>query len=382
MDEDEAKTEALSIASATLPSERFGHVIGAQDIEFGYFDVDTGSFVAEQDQTGAVRVRTRFAEANGNALKSHLMKLVGMDQFSIITEAVYTTYMPGCLQEGFVAEGIVDIQSNNAFGNGFCIHSNTHVSLNSNNTFEAGTIVSMPDLDNLDLPRSGFESNDGLRAALRSTGMNIRVLSRVENMIALYEDPRADVPKDTEGLPSYISTTTVVHTRTRAITTEEIYALDGGNGRGRVHVIACNGGSGLTIDASEPLQDVVIISPCEIKFSSGSAIENSRVISKATSSDSISSPSGLRVGRNDRCADGGGTQLITMGGMRFPADLHIFGSQLIAMGDITFAANADGVQGASFIAGGEISGTSNMNMSLCNSGMDDNVEIPYFRLAG
>ena len=67
--------------------------------------------------------------------------------------------------------------------------------------------------------------------------------------------------------------------------------------------------------------------------------------------------------------------------MSFPADLQIFGSQLLAKGDITFAANANGVQGASLIAGGEISGTSNMNMGLCGTGMEDNIEVNYYRMS-
>lgn len=383
MDEDDAKIEALAITRATLPISQFGEVLDEDDIVFGYMDTSTDSFVPLANSTAAVRVRTRFTEDTDNALRSYLMKLVGMDQFNIITEAVYTTYMPGCLSEGFIAEGIVDIQSRNTFGNGFCIHSNTHVSLNSNNTFEPGTVVSMPDLEDLDLPRSGFDTNEGLRAALRSSGMNIRVLSRIENMIDLYQNPyTSSVPNDTEGLPDYISTPTVIESKTKSITTEEIYAMDDGNGKGRVHIISCTGPAGLTIDATEALQDVVIISPCEIKFSKNSIVENARIISTSTSSDSINSPSGLRVGRDDSCGDGGSTQLVTLGGMSFASDLHIFGSQLIAMGDIDFAANADGVEGASFIAGGEINGTSNMNMFLCNGGMQHNVQIPYFRLAG
>ena len=59
------------------------------------------------------------------------------------------TYRPGCLREGFVADKMVDIQSNNGFESGFCIHSNVGISINQNNTFEAGTIVSMPSLNYL-----------------------------------------------------------------------------------------------------------------------------------------------------------------------------------------------------------------------------------------
>lgn len=376
MDADDAKQTAMDIVLATLPSTKFGAATTTQNIEFGRFNIADRTFVVDESATEAVRVVTSFSDERGNAVKSFLFKLIGFDEFDVSAKSIFIAYYPGCLREGFIAEGIVDVQSNNAYGNGFCIHSNTYVSLDSNNTFEAGTVVSMPDLDSLDLPKSGFETNDGLQSALRRATMNIRILSRIDSMIYRYENPLAtDYPGDTEELPDYITDPTVQEMRTRSVETAELE-------RGRVYSIACIGGSGLTIDASETLREVVIISPCEIKFTGGSSIEDARIISKNTSSDSINAPAGLRVGRNDNCDPGGGAQLITNGGMRFPADLQLYGAQLMAKGDISFAANASGVQGASLIAGGEISGTSNMNMGLCLDGMEDNIEIAYFRLAG
>lgn len=376
MDADDAKQTAMDIVLATLPSTKFGAATTTQNIEFGRFNIADRTFVVDESATEAVRVVTSFSDERGNAVKSFLFKLIGFDEFDVSAKSIFIAYYPGCLREGFVADGIVDVQSNNAYGNGFCIHSNTYVSLDSNNTFEAGTVVSMPDLDSLDLPKSGFETNDGLQSALRRATMNIRILSRIDSMIYRYENPLAtDYPGDTEELPDYITDPTVQEMRTRSVETAELE-------RGRVYSIACTGGSGLTIDASETLREVVIISPCEIKFTGGSSIEDARIISKNTSSDSINAPAGLRVGRNDNCDPGGGAQLITNGGMRFPADLQLYGAQLMAKGDISFAANANGVQGASLIAGGEISGTSNMNMGLCLNGMEDNIEIAYFRLAG
>lgn len=382
MNADDAKERALAVVEATLPNNQFGVALTADDIEFGVYVASANLFVPDVDARDAVRVRTAFLESRSNAVVGYLFRLIGFDRFDVVTSAIYTTYRPACLREGFVAQGVVDIQSNNAFGQGFCIHSNTHVSLNSNNIFEAGTIVSMPDLASLDLPRSGFDTNAGLEAALRSGFQNIRVLSRIDNMLHRYENPydySSDYPSpslvaDTDDLPDYITNPTVVEMRERDIETSELE-------EGRVYLIDCVGNSGLTIDATQTLREVIIISPCDIKFSSGSSIEDARILSRSTASDSISSPSGLRIGRNDNCAAGGGAQLITAGGMRFPSDLQIFGSQLLAKGDIYFAANANGVQGASMIAGGEISGTSNMNMGLCLTGMEDNVELNYFRLA-
>jgi hypothetical protein len=72
--------------------------------------------------------------------------------------------VPDCLREGFVAENMVDIQSNNAYRNGFCIHSNDVVSLNSNNYFEAKAPWCRCRIQSrLDMPASGYStSNEGL----------------------------------------------------------------------------------------------------------------------------------------------------------------------------------------------------------------------------
>ncbi|MBC7157124.1 MAG: hypothetical protein H5U20_06375 [Rhodobacteraceae bacterium] len=95
----------------------------------------------------------------------------------------------------------------------------------------------------------------------------------------------------------------------------------------------------------------------------------------------MTSAAGLRIGRDDNCATGGGTQLLTLGSMSFPSDLQVYGSQLVARDDIEFSANADGIQGAAFVAGGTISGTSNMEMGFCGTGMENNFHAEYFRLA-
>ena len=58
-----------------------------------------------------------------------------------------------------------------------------------------------------------------------------------------------------------------------------------------------------------------------------------------------------------------------------------FGAQVLALGNITFAAQADGIEGVSFIAGGEIDGTSQNDMGFCDGhGTDDFVAVPYFRM--
>ena len=374
MDADTAKTRALDVVLATLPSDRYGAALTEENIEFGYYSRVTGFFTVDEASNQAVRVRTSFLEERTNAVSTYLFKLVGYDSFDVATQAIYTTYRPACMREGFVAEDYVDIQSNNGFTSGFCIHSNTYVSLNSNNYFEPGTVVSMPDLQNLDLPKSGFETNEGLRAALRQSQMNIRILDRIDGIIARFQRPTSDlIGRDIPDIPAYITNLVPVRLNSRTITSETLVP-------GFIYHLSCSGKS-VTINANTPLRGVVVVAPCEIKFANNSTVEDAIIISTDTGDNSINSPSGLQLGRNDNCAEGGGVQVITKGGMNFASDLSMYGSQLIAEGDIEFAANANGIQGASIISAATINGTSNMDMGFCGTGMEGNFEIDYFRLA-
>lgn len=374
-----AKQKAIDVVSATLPPARFGTSIEITDIQFGLFDHATRKFTVDPASTSAVLAKTSFTRGRLNALNSYLFQLIGFDSFDIERWAVYEIYKPGCLREGFMADGIVDVQSNNNFSNGFCIHSNTHVSLNNNNEFEAGTIVSMEDLDNLDLPASGFQSNDGLQAALRQGTMNLRILSRIEHMIALYKDPNAVVPGDTPGLPDYISNTSLPAKKiTGQANKIETADLD----PGVVYEATCQGNNALKIDANVTMRNVVIVTDCNISFTNGTAgssFENVMILTSSTDIKSITSPAGLRVGADDKCTDGNGAVIATMGGMSFVSGVEMYGSQFLALKDIIFNSNAIGV-GSSLVSGGEIDATSNMDMSLCGNGTGDSVELDYFRM--
>ena len=72
---------------------------------------------------------------------------------------------------------------------------------------------------------------------------------------------------------------------------------------------------------------------------------------------------------------------MTKGGVKFSSDLSAYNAQILAQGDIEFSANADGIEGVSFISNGVITGTSSMKMGFCDGGGTENfIEIPYLRL--
>lgn len=365
---EEAIVKALEIAAVNLPADRNGNALLPSDIEFGVWDPDTRTFTPDPASKTAVRVNAYRVLERGNAVRNILLRMVGLDTFDLSRGAVYITYQPTCFREGFVAEQMVDVQSNNSFQNGFCIHSNDHVKVSSNNFFGDDTIVSMPNTDNLQLPRSGFETNEGLEDALRDSGYHIRILNQLEEIIGNLRINADDTR------PDYINTASVEVLDGKKVGGSEFLP-------GKSYFVNCTGGASMFINDGVVIRDTTVVTNCPIKFGQGSTLENTVIATTNTSAKSVNAPSTLQIGKNDDCADGGGAQILTLGGVDLAADMRMYGGQIIAKGDVAFAANANGIEGASIIAGGTISGTSNMTMGFCGDGMNDSFRAEYFRLA-
>ncbi len=362
-----SKDKALALALQNMPESRYGNVLRAENIHFGTYDRDTKTFNIDETSKDAVFVETDRLAENANPVTSFLLQFVGYWNWDVVTTSVFETYHPTCLREGFVAEGVVDIQSNNSYFNGFCIHSNSHVALNNNNFFEAGTVVSMPDLNDLVIPTGGLDDdkNEGLSRALHEGKWRVRILSRLTDI------------KDG------IQVQTSKYFR-EYITSDIPIPMSGARGgkadftKGRIHLLNCNKYS---FDG-DVYEGIVIIANCALTFKNGTQFIDSTIITTNKTSKSMVAPNNLILGKKDDCAPGGGAQMITWGGFEVASSLEMHGSQIIAAGDIQFAANSNGIQGASMVAGGMIDGTSNMNFSFCGTGMETSFHAEYFRLAG
>ena len=364
-----AKQAALDVANVNMPTARFGSLLTANDIQFGFWDRNANAFQIDANSKDGVYVDISRLASKGNSVGTYFLKFAGFGSWDVRRGSVFETYIPPCFREGFVADGVVDIQSNNVYTNGFCIHSNTHVEFNNNNYFADNTVVSMPDWTDIVLSSSGLGSNDGLQEALRDSSYRIRILNRLQDII---DDLFAG---GTDYAPDYITSTGLV-TLSSLNVDETDFTV------GRVHTKTCSGSQRIKFSNGTVLSDVVLVTNCKVVFSQGMILDNVVIATEYSGKKSMSSPSSLQIGRDDNCATDGGTQLLSMGDMDFASGLEVYGSQLIAMGDIEFSANANGIEGASFVAGGTISGTSNMVMGFCNSaGMERNFEADYFRLA-
>ncbi len=272
------------------------------------------------------------------------------------------------------------------------------VSINSNNFFEEGTIVSMPDTANLELPNSGYNSNDGLAEALRYSAMYLRVINSLRTVSTSWNTGKADMWNflqlgSREGQRDYITATArtvnIVNGKpavssSSSNTVEASKDLLDRNGglalrANAVNYVYCSSPS-TQLGIKQTISNLVIITNCQISFGTGGALENGLIATLHTGTSSISGSSGTRIGKMDSCAAGGGAQLVSLGGIRFASGVSIHGGQLIALKNIEFSANGDGLNGVSLISGDTVSGTSNMEMGLCGTGMEDNLAFNYFRM--
>ncbi|MBM1227963.1 hypothetical protein JQT98_13805 [Ponticoccus sp. SC6-69] len=370
MEPDVAIARAVDLVHHSLPPDHEGRLITPDYVVFGKM-VD-GEFVLDPESKEAAMVQTARAAERGNAIHAYLTRWIGIDAWSVRSNSIFQSYQPGCLNEGLFADNYVDISSNNSFYNGFCVHSNNYVDLQISNFFEEGTVVSMPDRNDIGLPASGFESNEGLMEALRDAYYEPTLIAQLPDIIDAMDEPGSD------HMPDYITSGSIIELSGNQFTPEDFTP-------GAIHRILCAGGQSIQFKSSSSasvFRDVVINVPCKVKFGQGVGFEDAVIASSSTSPLAFVGPSGVIVGRDDGCAEGGGAQLLTLGSMSFASDLQAYGGQFVAAGNISFSARADGVEGVSMVAGDYIQGASLMNMGLCNGGMEDNFNVPYYRMAG
>ena len=409
-------TTALATTNGMLPDIAYRDALLADDIEYGFWDPATltfttdPAFVEDKDDPlrSAVRATAALEPGRFNQSRNILLSIIGRDEFSIRTETVYTTYYPPCFTEGFVADDVVNMQSNGAYLDNFCIHSNTYVTLNQNNYFEGGTVVSMPSLADLDIPASGFEKNEGLQAALRQGAYRLRILAQ---MPLMYDSLRAGeheyaeiagVTQTTPALypinyasngnqgPSEEEILAAVNAMESTGDTSLIDALPRMNSadtgkktmtpmhftpRNRIFRAECTGNGDITLTAGH-YKDFVMVTDCPINFSNGVILDGVLIATEADVSGSH-----LQIGMNDNCTPGGNAGVWTMGDFRVASGMQGYGAQILAWGDVDFTANANGLEGISVVAYGSIDGTSNGEVGFCSGeGIEDFVAARYFRM--
>lgn len=270
-----------------------------------------------------------------------------------------------CFNEGIVAGGQTRIRSVNSFSEGFCLHGNEGVWLRNNNIFAFGAIISAPDQTMVYTP-GGSDNNEGVEEAFQIAKLDIDIPQTLSEAFNYLIDPSLN------GRPDYLNQTApVINVSGNRL---DVSTLQ----RGNVYNIACDRSKPLDFEGAIKISQVGILTNCNLKFPNNFLIEDSVIATTSTDARSINSPTGLQIGRDDTCADGGGAQLLTMGGMDIASNLQIYGGHIVAAQTINIAAWVDG-EGALLLSGQNIEGKTNITMISCNGiGMDDNLELTWW----
>lgn len=385
----QAKAAAQTFASSNMSEADHGDVLAAADVEVGMWDETTESFIAlplSPPIVDAVRVVTRRNESNANRLKTSFLQLVGLDAWDISTRAVAQRYFPRCNNtDAIIAGQIVDLQSNNLFRSGMCIHGNDHVQVNNGNTWEQGVSVTMPNLADLVTPSSDIdEQNTGLVNALGEEWFLPKIVQQLPTIFTALLDPNGPytpsyIGKDLLGIPIPLGqiVKNVAHTAFNS----------GALLPGHIYNVTCAnpGGAPLNLGASSVITKVVIVTNCRVNTGQGTYFHDAILASTALDKVSGTDPKSINIGQsnqfgaNDNCAPGGGVHVFAKHTIHGAAQITAYGAQFVAGADITLAAQAQGLQGIIIQAGKDASITSN---NAFGGGCPDigAIQVPYFRL--
>lgn len=362
-----AKAAAVGIAALNMPPASDGNVLPLANIEFGHWNEATLTFTPDPTSSDAVRVITQRISSGNNPVATYLLKIAGFNSWDVRALTTMEAIYRDCHENGFIAHGIIDIQSNNVFKDGFCIISRTHVEVNQGNDFTDASIE-MPNLEDFVMPASGYEQNEGLPEALGTGGYTIKEVEMLDTLIPnlatanFTYDPEL-MPETLDGVDSWVNVGSL-----KEITQGDIDSWATSHA-GKVINVGCTGNNALKVKKDTLVHDVVMVTDCKLQFESGVVLSDSLIATSNTDPKSINGPSGIQIGDHD-CTPGsdGGAQILTLGGAFLAAEVSFQSGQIIAKGDVKFQANSFSGSGASVLAGGEIDSNSNLTMEFCGNG--------------
>ena len=143
----------LSAAKAAtefnMPYDYFGRIIedASYDIALRHYNSETNT-VGLLGEPNAVVITLQRSKAVSNPLPTYLLGFVGQQSWDIKVRSVaaIATTKRCDSTEGIFAREQVMLTSQNQIGTDYCIHSQQAVALPAHNTFEEGSLVSMPNL--------------------------------------------------------------------------------------------------------------------------------------------------------------------------------------------------------------------------------------------
>jgi len=386
---DQAAVKATGVAysAANMGTDINGWVVLPNDVVAGAWDEDARAFTpASQVPLGtplnAVYVMAQRTNTNSNPLPVNFLRIIGLDRWNVRAQAVAEKFHPPCLNDGLIARHEVHISSNNSFVNYICVHGQKGVKIQSNNYFDETVRVSMYDLDTLQLPSSGLDSNTGLDNALTEGSLDPRDVNHVDAIMASLIDPTS--AKFADYVPDFITFIPDSNGNIVVNTVDEKFDLSTAN-PGEIYHVDCKPNKNATIPNNSHVDNVIIIAECELHIGSDATVTNSVLGSRSggngsTDKANVAAAAKVQLGLPDNCAPLGGVMILSNATIHTASSTKIDGVQMIAAGDIELGAADMGINGISAQSGQDITLTSNNEFGLCSGNVNPVLVTWYYRL--
>lgn len=405
----QAQAAVAAAIEKNMPVKTFGKVTTATDVQIVRYDPMTKKVVA--GTPNAVKVTVRRDDSVGNPIKTGLLRLAGFDEFETSVSSVAYYGQPGRCQssDGIYAKGQVTITSGNWIGPSYCVHSQTAVWLPQQNTFAAGSGVSMPSLVACK-GKCVDSANPGIEAAKFEMNLNLpKVADHIATVVAAMTAATSDLKtqvftnKPLGTNLSALSTTKILKSNdvnklvrgsvvnlTATQYNDLMFTTNGLLPAGLVYNVDCkNNGNGpatsISIGGSknrktstlasttiETVKGVVVIADCSFDVGPYARVDNSVMIStRVSSSSAINSEEGAVVGDPAKnCNIDRKVYVLTQSGFSVNSNFTASNVAMVANGNINVAANSSSSQvehkGTSFHAEGSIQIPANHTFNSCS----------------
>ena len=102
-DQAAAVATAVSYAADNMGAEINGSVLNPDDVRVGLWDPATQSLDTTSLTPDAVMVTVRRSAENANAVPVNFLRIVGLQTWNVVAQAVAQRFIPDCLRDGLIA---------------------------------------------------------------------------------------------------------------------------------------------------------------------------------------------------------------------------------------------------------------------------------------
>lgn len=344
------RSTALDFAHRNMPAAgQYGDVLTAAGVEMGHWDGDV--FIADGAPGGgpanAVRVTTLGEMSLFFAAALRSFNIDVPTSFRPDAPAIALVRQDQCYLNGFVAGGIINMNSSNSFGSNFCVYGRGGVTMNSSNTFAAVTEVGMVSLSTL----VAGGNNPGLSDALVAKDIAALPVGRATQLID-------DLLAGNGPRPAYITGMVTVSTLPATLVAGTLYRVTSPG-----------------IELSGTRANIGVISDHPIKIKSNTNLRNVILASR----QAVTINSNVKVGDANFCDTGAGKSLIISAGAVSDKDVPVgtnsnitlHGVQVVSDGRVEMNSNLT-ITGASIQSTSDIVFNSSFDVAGCPNGTNAN----------